>query len=390
MKSAITLAVLIIVAILLFITGLAWLGFAFLTTAGIVFLYRNIPGRTQILLNSKWIKIPVLLAVTLITAVFIRLFIFEVFDVPSNSMESTLLPGDRILVNKLKIGPVTPDTPFEIPWFNLFFYMNKTARANIDSAWWGKSRLNGINKLGRGDVVVFKSTWDRNFFLVKRCVAIAGDSFSLVDGDIYIGGKPQATFTELIVKKYILYSQDKKGLMNALQQASIPHEPIGSGPNKPVLIETTDIELHNLFETFAPDSFSKYTLSLRSKPFCFPFDSVVGWNIDQLGPVLVPARGNTIMLNDHNFAIYHQSINGFEKANIVKKGSLFYRNGKVVHSYTFRYSYCFMMGDNRNYSLDSRYIGFVPETQIIGKVTRVLWSFHTGIMKWNRIYMKIK
>ena len=66
-------------------------------------------------------------------------------------------------------------------------------------------------------------------------------------------------------------------------------------------------------------------------------------------------------------------------------------NGKQTNEYTFKMDYYWMMGDNRDNSLDSRYWGFVPEDHIVGTPNIILISFDkdhslfNGGIRWNRI-----
>ena len=69
----------------------------------------------------RWIKIIFGFNSILIFAVLIRVFLFEVFFIPSESMEDTLLSGDVVLVSKLNYGPALPRSPLEIPLVNVFF-----------------------------------------------------------------------------------------------------------------------------------------------------------------------------------------------------------------------------------------------------------------------------
>lgn len=84
------------------------------------------------------------------------------YQVPSGSMEPTLMPGDRIAVNMMAYGLRVPFTDIEL----------------IDR---GEPQ--------RGDVVVFKSPADGTR-LIKRVVAVGGDTVALVDGRLWIGGRP--------------------------------------------------------------------------------------------------------------------------------------------------------------------------------------------------------
>lgn len=84
------------------------------------------------------------------------------YQVPSGSMEPTLMPGDRVAVNMLAYGLRIPFTDIEV----------------IDR---GEPQP--------GDVVVFKSPTDGTR-LIKRVVAVGGDTVALVDGRLWIDGKP--------------------------------------------------------------------------------------------------------------------------------------------------------------------------------------------------------
>src|SRR5262249_38911039 len=51
--------------------------------------------------RSFWVEVPVLIVVALVVALVIKTFVVQAFFIPSSSMEDTLLPGDKVLVNKL-------------------------------------------------------------------------------------------------------------------------------------------------------------------------------------------------------------------------------------------------------------------------------------------------
>lgn len=102
------------------------------------------------------------IVIAFILAMFIRTFIIQAFKIPTGSMRTTLLEGDRILVNKFIYGARIPLTDLRLP---------------------------AVRQPQRGDVVVFVYPEDPAKDYIKRLIAVGGETVEIINGNIYINGK---------------------------------------------------------------------------------------------------------------------------------------------------------------------------------------------------------
>ncbi len=115
------------------------------------------------------------LLVALALALFIRTFFLQAYKIPSGSMETTLLIGDHILVNKIVYGLRMPESilgfhPLGLPYGHYLF---------------------DLEPVRRGDVVVFVFPPDRTKDFIKRVIAVAGDTVEVRGKSVYVNGERQ-------------------------------------------------------------------------------------------------------------------------------------------------------------------------------------------------------
>jgi signal peptidase I len=124
------------------------------------------PHRTPI-----WLVAVLTLGSLLLVApmLIVRPFLFQPFNVPASSMEPTLLIGDYFFVSKLAYGYSRYSLPFSPPLFS--------------------GRIFG-KEPHYGDVVVFRTPHDTSIDYVKRVVGLPGDRVQMIDGQLYLNGKP--------------------------------------------------------------------------------------------------------------------------------------------------------------------------------------------------------
>lgn len=380
----------------------------------------------------------------LVAVYFIFLYLFQNYQIPSSSLEKSLLVGDFLFVSKVAYGPRVPNTPLSFPLVQHTFPWG--GKSYFEKPQWDYKRLKGLGKVERGDIVVFNFPagdtvavkqqnpdyytlcyyygrevvnqrsdifgdiiWrpvDRRENYVKRCVGVPGDTLSIVNNQIYINGKELpdnegvqynyyvqttgAVITSKTFDKLGISKEDRLLLNPSTNVGQQEFQAMGLDVSRPVYhLPLTrqmkaDLMAMSIIDTIIiePDWRGGDVYPLGAKP----------WTRDNYGPIYMPKKGETLAINADNYAIYERVIRNYEHNSIEMKDSVVYINGAPANEYTFKMDYYFMMGDNRHKSADSRYWGFVPEDHIVGQPV-VVWlslnkdkGWFDGKIRWNRFF----
>lgn len=386
----------------------------------------------------------------LILVYLVFTFVGQNYEIPSSSLEKSLLVGDYLWVNKMAYGPRVPMTPLHFPLVQNTFPVINT-KSYIEWPQWCYHRLKGLGNVKTGDIVVFNfpagdtvatkmqnpdfytlvkyfgrdvvmnnpgqfgeivyRPVDRRENYVKRAVGLPGETLKIVNGDIFINGKKQPqpanvqfnylfqTVRPLTDADWERYKISRDDVAQALVQPD-PAEAVNwtqAGFDLSALAASPIYHLPLTAKTVDELKKSGLLKVLVREPapageFLFPDGLSENWTRQDYGPVMIPRKGMTVKLTPENWPMYERVIRNYEyhTDSYVKDGRV-YIDGKPADSYTFEMDYYFMMGDNRDCSLDSRYWGFVPEDHIVGKPMRVLISFDkdkslfNGGIRWDRI-----
>lgn len=248
--------------------------------------------------------------------IILRIFVYSTFTIPSDSMEPTLIAGDRVIVCKPVLG---------------------ARLLNQLAALQGKDveihRIPGFRKVKRNDVLVFNfphtHSWDSlrmdiKSYYIKRCIGIPGDTVEIRNGFYRINGK-----------EGLVGNQDQQAKLSASANSDYPRE---------------------VFHTF-------------------PYHGPYQWTIKEFGPLQIPGRNKNIPLNQGNIHFYKSLIEWECQKKIAIEKDHITLDSKPLRNYCFQKNYYFMAGDRVENSKDSRYWGLLPEECIVGKAW-LIWNPH--------------
>jgi signal peptidase I len=240
---------------------------------------------------------------------------------------------------------------------------------------------------------------DKRENYVKRCVAVAGDVLKVVDGALFINGKPSEfnnTTTFYLVKtKNILLDEEvlkAKGIhINATEDQAQSNDLNNGGTANEYILNLSVNELAALKTIPGVDSIIRQQDNNgKTYPYCYTGKSNQ-WTTDDFGGegLWVPKKGASIKLTPYNINTYKRVISVYENNTWEERDGKVFINDKQADSYTFKMDYYWMMGDNRHKSQDSRFWGFVPEDHVVGKASLIWFSWEGG-PRWKRIFSWIK
>ena len=324
------------------------------------------------------------LIIAFIAALAIRTFFFEAFRIPSESMEDTLVVGDFVLVSKLHYGPRVPTT-VGVP-FTAYY---------LDSVTLPRLRLPGFTRVDHNDVIVFNVPGevrpiDRKTHYIKRVIAVPGDTLQIKDKVPYINGDVLASSQNVkFMWKAFPVKEDVVPYLR-LKELGIYQIIQPQRQGDPIRFEASSAVAH---EVESWDEVSRVEPVIKSSHFrekIFPANS--GFSLDIYGPLYIPHKGDVIKLDDKNWALYKEIITRYEGNRALRVGEdTFHVNGTLQRYYTFEQDYYFVLGDNRDSSLDSRTWGFVPFDHVVGKAITVYfsWDAISGQIRKERILKRL-
>jgi signal peptidase I len=321
-----------------------------------------------------------------IVVLVVRTLFFDLFRIPTPSMEENLLVGDYLFVSKLHYGTRLPMT-VGVPFTSIY----------VPGIRFPTTRLPGFSDVERGDPIVFNyppddQPIDRKTHYIKRVIGMPGETLSVRDKMVHIDGDP-LPLGEGMQQYWTVVKQDPRYQIprSRLRELGIGDVQRTQNPSTVRLLATPAAVREMSRWPWIRDIEPSIMQNSNYSDLMYPAGR--GYTPDNYGPIRIPKQGETIELTTSNWAVYKPVIVRYEdRAARQMTDSTFAIDGERTSTYTFQQDYFFAMGDNRDNSQDSRFWGFVPMDHIVGKavITYFSWDAQRFLPRFWRILNPIE
>jgi signal peptidase I len=278
------------------------------------------------------------LLVALCMALFIRAFFVQAFKIPSGSMKDTLLVGDYLLISKFTYWFTPPQRGDIVVFKEITQKEDFTPGDWIDEMW----------------VLLAYDKPSRRRDLVKRLIALPGDTLEVRDGLVYINGKACA-------EPYVKEGSNQPENDHPIIPAGLPSSEYEDRDGAIfVRVDLQSLAAVPGLEAWRADRVEEFKRMATEKRAEAQNDRSTRGERLQREAWELERQANYL---SRPFEINVHRLSGPALENVEHLPPLVIPEG-----------YCFVMGDNRNHSADSRFFGFLPLSYIRGRAEVIYWS----------------
>lgn len=319
--------------------------------------------------------------VALVVVLIVRTLLFDLFRIPTPSMEENLLVGDYLFVSKLHYGTRLPMS-VGVPLTSIY----------MPGVTFPHTRLSGFSDVQRGDPIVFnfppkEGPIDRKVHYIKRVIGMPGESISVRDKLVHVDGDPLPLGKGMQQYWTVQKSDARYQIPRTRMERMGISEVKATEKQTTVRILGTPAAARSVRDFSWVESVEPYVVDNSDYgDLMYPSDR--GYTPDNYGPVHIPEKGETVTLTDKNWSAYKPVIVRYEGQDARQMtDTTFAIEGDRTTTYTFKQDYFFVMGDNRDNSQDSRFWGFVPMNHVVGKA--ILTYFSWDYEEWQPRFWRI-
>jgi signal peptidase I len=284
-----------------------------------------------------------------------------------------ITPGEKVFRYFLNLFKVVAILFFvqsivRIYWYDIYIVSSGSMERTIFTDGIIMIKKNLKENIERDDILLFCPNWDdKAMSLVKRCIGLPGDTLYIRQDTVFCNGK-RLSFLSNYQWSYHLSDNieiEKIGaVINRIVDVYMDEK-----SNKKFIYLTSD-EKEQVKQSLSID-LVKATMPEGVEPHLYPYDQYIENNRDNNQYVYIPKQNDKIVLTKTNL-LWYQELICKENPDIKYENNGLYLNDTIITNYTVKQNYYYMMGDNRHASQDSRYWGFIPRKNFIGKMVTVI------------------